>query len=52
MKNKAGKPFQDALALLVGMVPFRCGVVKEERGRGKRQNKGNTIRTLDSLPAG
>ena len=40
---------QDALALLGGMVSSRQTLVKDETPVGKHENKGKTIRTIDSL---
>jgi hypothetical protein len=51
-ETKTGSPVQDSLVLMAGMVPSRCRLVKDGRGRGKRENKGNTIGMLDREKTG
>jgi len=50
--KKTRGPFQDALALLVGMVSFRFSVVKDGAGRRVGKNIRKTIRMLDRVSGG
>ena len=51
--NKQGKgPFQDALALLEGMVTSELPVVKDGAAEQRSEYKGKTIRMLDSVGDG